>query len=597
MKKLVNTILFLIFSSAAYSNTSVEFSTGSNIPLTGAVQKHEKLFRLAIPAKVGIYKKQHIMNSHLRGNVHECDVFGQPQFVWQKRHKLPTSGETINVDGNNPASRWEIVWHEMYNLPSMGETTGEIDLSPLSMGDSPGETFLNPPLRGAEGGVKIAAVTKKLTNSTKHLLLESATYAGHLSSQDSASQQSKILLIEVTGVINPVSAEYITNAVDRAEDEDFHALILQMDTPGGLLESTRQITKKFLGARIPIVVYVAPTGARSASAGVFICYSAHLVAMAPSTNIGAAHPVNLGGGADSTQNAMLDKITNDAVAQIKTMAEKRGRNAEWAEQAVRESVSITENEALEKQVINFISPSLDSLLIQLDGQEVETGRGKTTLATKDAEVMSSPMSWRDRILDQLSNPNLAYIFLMLGVYGIFFELSNPGAIFPGVVGAILLILAFYSMQTLPVNYAGLLLIALALLLFALEVKIASYGLLTIAGVISMAIGSLMLFKSPENFMNPMFQVSKEIVIIFTLLTDGFFIVAMTFAFRAHKKKVTTGSEGLVGEIGEARSDIAPKGRVMVHGEIWKAYSDNEIKKGEEIRVVSVEGLRLKIDRA
>ena len=319
--------------------------------------------------------------------------------------------------------------------------------------------------------------------------------------------------------------------------------------------------------------------------------------MAPSTNIGAAHPVNLGGGADSTQNAMMDKVTNDAVAQFKTMAEKRGRNAEWAEQDVRESVSITETEALEKNVINFISPTLDSLLIQLDGQTVDTERGEVTLASKDAEVVESPMTWRDRILDQLSNPNLAYIFLMLGIYGIFFELSNPGAIFPGVVGAILLILAFYSMQTLPVNYAGLLLILLALLLFILEVKITSYGLLTIAGIISMAIGSLMLFKSPENIMNPMVQVSMEIVIMFTVLTAGFFIIALTFAFRAQKRKVTTGAEGLVGEIGEAMSDIAPKGSVYVHGEIWSAYSDDAIQKGERVQVEAIEGLRLKISRA
>jgi membrane-bound serine protease (ClpP class) len=450
---------------------------------------------------------------------------------------------------------------------------------------------LNPPLRGAKGGVKQTAISAHIANYAAHQNSVS------LQQQDTSSSENKILLIEVSGVINPVSAEYIVSAVDRAEDEDFHALILQMDTPGGLLESTRTITKKFLRAKIPIIVYVAPTGARAASAGVFISYSANLVAMAPSTNIGAAHPVNLGGGADSTQNAMLDKITNDAVAQIKTMAEKRGRNAEWAEQAVRESVSITESEALEKNVIDFISPSLDSLLAQLDGREVETEKGKVTLATKEAEVISSPMSWRDRILDQLSNPNLAYIFLMLGIYGIFFELSNPGAIFPGVVGAILLILAFYSMQTLPVNYAGLLLILLALLFFALEVKIASYGLLTIAGIISMAIGSLMLYKSPKNFMEPFVQVSMELVIIFTVLTAGFFLAAMTFAFQAHKRKVTTGQEGLIGEIGEARSNIAPIGSVMVHGEIWKAYSDNEIKKGESIRVVSIEGLRLKIDKA
>ena len=412
------------------------------------------------------------------------------------------------------------------------------------------------------------------------------------------SNPNRILLIEVDGIINPVAAEYITRAVDQAEKENYHALILELDTPGGLMESTRIITKRFLGADVPVIVYVAPSGARAASAGVFISYAAHLVAMAPSTNIGAAHPVNLGmgAGADSSQNAMLEKITNDAVAQIKGMAEKRGRNAEWAEKAVRESVSITSSEALEKNVINFIAPSLDSLLALLDGQEVEVLSGKRTLKTRGAAVVTKPMSWRYRILDKLSNPNIAYILLLLGIYGIFFELSNPGAIFPGVVGAIFLILAFYSMQTLPVNYAGLLLILLAILLFILEVKITSYGLLTIGGIISMILGSLMLFESPENVMNPMFKVSLKLIITFTLATAAFFIFALTMAFKTHRKKVTTGMEGLIGEIGRARTDINPEGSVQVHGEIWTAFSDQPIKKGDHIKVVGVDGLQIKVEK-
>lgn len=412
-----------------------------------------------------------------------------------------------------------------------------------------------------------------------------------------STNENKIYLVEVVGVINPVSAGYITDAVERAEKGGYHALILQLDTPGGLLESTRLITKSFLGARIPVIVYVAPTGARAASAGVFICYSANLVAMAPSTNIGAAHPVNIGGAADTTQTAMMDKVTNDAVAQIKTMAEKRNRNAEWAEKAVRESVSITEQEAIELNVANFIAPSLDSLLAVLDGQEVETEAGKVTLRTGEAEIETHPMTWQERILFHLSDPNLAYIFLILGIYGIFFELSNPGTIFPGVVGTIFLILAFYSMQTLPVNYAGLLLILLALLLFILEIKIVSYGLLTIGGIVSMLLGSLMLFREPDNVFNPFMAVSLKVILTFTILTAIFFFVALTLAFRAHRQKVTTGQEGIVGEIGHARSDIAREGTVNVHGEIWRAYSDSEIKKGESIRVVRVEGMKLKIEPA
>ncbi len=416
--------------------------------------------------------------------------------------------------------------------------------------------------------------------------------------QEGDMSRPKIMLIEVDGVINPVSTEYIVNHIDRAEKENFDAVILQLDTPGGLLESTRIITKRMLGADVPIITYVAPSGARAASAGVFICYASHLVAMAPSTNIGAAHPVNLGmgAGADSSQNAMLEKVTNDAVARIKGMAEKRGRNAEWAEKAVRESVSITAREALELNVINFIAPNLDSLVALLDGQEVEVLSGKVTLRTRDAEIVSMPMSWRDRILDRLSDPNIAYILLLLGIYGIFFELSNPGAIFPGVVGAIFLILAFYSMQTLPVNYAGLLLILLALVLFILEIKITSYGLLSIGGIISMILGSLMLFESPENIANPMFKVSLKLILTFTLATAAFFLFALSMAFKTHRRKVTTGKEGLIGEIGRARTDIDPEGQVQVHGEIWSAYADEPIPSGERIRVVEVDGLQVKVEK-
>ncbi|RMD95187.1 MAG: nodulation protein NfeD [Calditrichaeota bacterium] len=421
---------------------------------------------------------------------------------------------------------------------------------------------------------------------------------GHSQESQAPKARPKVLLIQVDGVINPVAAQYILQGVDRAEKEHFDALILQMDTPGGLMESMRLITKRFLSADVPVIVYVAPSGARAASAGVFICYAAHLVAMAPSTNIGAAHPVNFGGaaGADSTQNTLMEKITNDAVAQIKGMADKRGRNAEWAEKAVRESVSITAKEALKLNVINFIAPTLDSLLTLTDGQEVELLSGKKKVETKNAEVIRSPMTWRDRILDRLSDPNIAYIFLLLGIYGIFFELSNPGSIFPGVVGAIFLILAFYSMQTLPVNYAGLLLILLALLLFILEVKITSYGLLTIGGIISMILGSLMLFESPDNIMDPMFKVSLKLIITFTLATAAFFIFALTMAFRTHQKKVTTGKEGLIGEIGRARTKINPEGSVNVHGEIWSAISDQPIEKGERVRIVEVDGLQVRVEK-
>lgn len=414
-------------------------------------------------------------------------------------------------------------------------------------------------------------------------------------SAQSEKRQGIVNVIQVDGVISPVSAQFITRAIDYAEETRAECLIVELDTPGGLMESTRIITKRILASEVPVIIYVFPSGARAASAGVYISYSAQLVAMAPSTNIGAAHPVNISGGAD-TASVMNEKVTNDAVAQIKALAEKRGRNIEWAEKAVRESVSITETEALKLHVINFISPSVDSLLKQMDGVTVEVDSGKYTLHTKDARPVYREMNLRYRILDKISNPNVAYILLMLGIYGLFFELSNPGAIFPGVLGAIFLILAFFSLQTLPVNYAGLLLILLAILLFILEVKITSYGLLTIGGIVSMVLGSLMLFENPPENLAPALSLSISLVITIVIFTTAFFLFAFGMAFRTHRTKVTTGNEGIVGEIGVAQTKIAPEGRVKVHGEIWSAISDAPIKKGEKIKVVSIAGLKLKVDK-
>ncbi len=406
--------------------------------------------------------------------------------------------------------------------------------------------------------------------------------------------ENSVLVATIDGAINPVSAEYIIRAVDHAEDEKFQALILQIDTPGGLLESTRQITKKFLAAKIPIIVYVSPSGGRAASAGVFISYAAHLVAMAPSTNIGAAHPVTLQGGADSSQTAMMEKITNDAVAQIKGLADKRGRNAEWAEKAVRESVSITASEALKLNVADLISPNIDSLLIQIDAKKIKIKEQEVTLNTQGAELVYYEMTWRDRILDMVTNPNIAYFFLMIAMWGIFFELSNPGSIFPGVVGAISLLIFLYATQTLPVNYAGLLLIILAIVLFILEVKIVSFGLLTLGGIIAMALGSLMLFESPDSIMAPVFGVSLSLVMTFSVITAIVFISALTLAFKARRRQVSTGKEGLVGEKGITRSTVFKTGKVRVHGEIWNAYADQEIAEGADIIVTAVEGLKIKI---
>ncbi|RMG61660.1 MAG: nodulation protein NfeD [Calditrichaeota bacterium] len=401
-------------------------------------------------------------------------------------------------------------------------------------------------------------------------------------------------IITINGVINPVSQDFIHRSIERAAEDSAQCLIIQLDTPGGLMKSMRIITKDLLSAPVPVVVYVAPPGARAASAGVFVTMAAHIAAMAPGTNIGAASPITMGMGGDTTQSkTLLRKVTNDAVAFIKSIAEQRGRNADWAEKAVREAASITEKEALALNVVDYIAPTLDSLLALIDGDTVQTAVGRRILHTQQAQKVFIKTSFRYRVLDIISDPNVAYILLLIGIYGIFFELLNPGAILPGVVGAICLILAFFALQTLPVNYAGLLLILLSLILFLLEVKIPSYGLLTVSGIISLVLGSLMLFDSPV----PMFKVSWKLIAAASVTTALFFIFAVGMGIRAQRKKPATGREGLVGLVGEALETFQKgRGQVLVEGEIWQAYSDNSVRKGDKIRVVAMEGLTLKIER-
>jgi membrane-bound serine protease (ClpP class) len=411
-----------------------------------------------------------------------------------------------------------------------------------------------------------------------------------LSSAFSAGQGNKVLVITVDGVINPVSAEFIERNIDRASGMNAAALVIELDTPGGLDTSMRSIVKAIISSRVPVIVYVYPSGARDASAGVFITMAAHIAAMAPGTNIGAAHPVSTGGKMDKT---MAEKVTNDAAAYIRSLAEKNGRNADWAEEAVRKSVSIPEREALEKHVIDLVSPDVTSLLREVDGRKVMTVMGEKTLMTEGAVVVREKMGWRFRILNFISDPSVAYMLMLLGFYGIFFELTNPGVIFPGVAGAIFLILAFYSFQTLPVNYAGLLLIILGLVMFILEIKIISHGALTVGGIISMVIGSLMLFQSPE----PMLRLSIYLILPAVIATALFFSVTFSLAYRAQRRRPVTGSEGLVGLEGRASSEVTPEGgTVMVRGEVWSAYSDQEIGKGEKVLVESVSGLKIKVTK-
>ncbi|MCB2204256.1 nodulation protein NfeD [bacterium] len=408
--------------------------------------------------------------------------------------------------------------------------------------------------------------------------------------------QEHILRIEINGSINPASAKYVCDAVRDADGEGYHAVLLQLNTPGGLLKATRDMVSAFLSSPVPVIVYVAPGGAQAASAGAFITMAGHIAAMAPGTNIGAAHPITMGEGqniADST-NIPLTKATNDAAAFARTIAEKRGRNVAWAERAVRGSSSITETEALRDSVIDIIAENERELLRSIDGRKVQTASGVVTLRTADAEVEWRAMNFQQEILDILSDPNIAYILLMLGMYGLFFELYNPGAIFPGVVGGICLILAFYSMNTLPVNYAGLALIIFGVILFLLEIKIVSHGLLSVGGIISLFFGSLMLIESPPGV--EFMEVSLSVIITVTACTAAFFLFVVGKGIAIMRRKPTTGIEGLLSELGKTRETIDPVGSISVHGEIWKARSRGErIPSDATVRVVAIENLTLVVE--
>jgi len=397
--------------------------------------------------------------------------------------------------------------------------------------------------------------------------------------------------IKIDGTINPVAAAFIHRSIETARDGHAECLIIHLNTPGGLLKSTRVIVSDILESSIPVVVFVSPGGAHAGSAGVFITLAANIAAMSPGTNIGAAHPVNLQNQMDSVMN---EKATNDAAAFIRSIAEKRKRNLKWAEEAVRKSLSITENEALEKNVIDLIAKSNEDLLKQIDGKQIDVGSAIKTLHTKDAKVQTLEMATTEKILDILSDPNIAYILLLLGMYGIMFELYNPGAILPGIVGVISLIIAFYSMHALPINYAGLALIVFAIVLFLLEIKIVSHGVLAIGGVISLLLGSMMLIRPGSSL--ELVKISWSVIIFSVTMTSLFFLFVLGLGLRAQRLKPLTGIEGMIGEIGEAIEPIDPAGTVNVHGETWKAESsEGKISAGEKVRVLEVKNLKLRVE--
>lgn len=403
-----------------------------------------------------------------------------------------------------------------------------------------------------------------------------------------------VYVVSARGVVNPTLAHFVTRSIDQAERDGAAAVVVELDTPGGLDSSMRQIIQRILAARLPVIVYVAPPGGRAGSAGVYITYAAHIAAMAPNTNIGSATPVALGeGGEQQMSPEMRAKVTNDAAAYIRSLAEQRGRNADWAEQAVREGANVTAQEAVRLGVVDLMATDVADLLRQVDGRTVETIAGPVTLHTAGAPIQRIEMGLVDAFLHAISDPTIAYILLSLGTMGLFFELSNPGSVLPGIVGGICLLLGFYALGALPVNYAGLLLMAFALLLFVVDIFTPTHGILTIGGLISFLLGSLMLFNVPEA--EPWLGVSLWTIVAVTGVMAGFFLIVARLVARSHRLKVSTGREGLIGQVGRVRVALDPEGMVFVDGALWEAVTDDgPIPVGARVEVLSVDGLCLHV---
>ncbi|MGD0488931.1 MAG: nodulation protein NfeD [Syntrophorhabdales bacterium] len=415
-----------------------------------------------------------------------------------------------------------------------------------------------------------------------------------LSAAPGYGARPEVYEIKVHGVIGPPAAQFISESIKNAGSAGAAALLILLDTPGGLDTSMREIVKAIMEAPLPVIVYVHPSGARAASAGTIILIAAQVAAMTPGTNVGAAHPVSIGGiGNEKMDKEMMAKVVQDAQAYARSLAAKRGRNAEWAAKAVRTSASITADEALKGRVIDVVAGSVDELLSLVNGRVVEVGAGRVTLATKGAKIVAVETPFKYTLLSYITDPNVAYLLMMIGFYGILFEIYSPGAVFPGVMGAICLILAFYAFQTVPISYAGLSLIILGIIFFVMELKVASYGLLSIAGAVSIMIGSIMLIDLPSSWLSLSWQ-SIAAVVAFSII---FFVGVLSYAVKAQFSKVKTGREGLIGEIGSARTDISPAGKAFVHGELWDALSDTPVLAGERVRVIALDGMVMKVKKA
>lgn len=415
------------------------------------------------------------------------------------------------------------------------------------------------------------------------------------SSVAQAPEADNLTVLQVADVINPVVARFVQEEIERANLVQRRGVLIEIDTPGGLDTAMRQIIQSMLGSRIPVIVYVYPQGARAASAGALITLAADFAVMAPGTNLGAATPVSLtpSAGDEGQSEVMMKKVTNDAVAYARSLAEQRGRNQEWAEEIVTEGISTPAQEALELGVIDAVAENEDDLLGQLDERVYQRGGQELTFSTAGVVLERIEMNWRQKILTTISNPNVAYMLLMLGFLGIFLELSQPGVILPGSIGAVALLLAFFGLQTLPVNYVGVLLIFAALVLFILEIKVQSYGLLTVGGILVMALGSLMLIDTSE----PYLQISRAVIVATIAVSTSFFMLVVYFVVRTQRSPMVSGREALVGEHGTAATRLAPEGRIFVHGEYWFAVADETVEQGDHVEVTEMlDHMRLRVRR-